>query len=387
MVPQGQMHTSLPDIEQLRPAGGKRSSKRDLILNVFLRQEGHLSADDLVDIIRRDATASSALRVPAALSDPVSKVTGIPRHIEQGAQGDPVLPREEVGGSEQGALAAMERGEGEGVGRHGRLARPDVALQEAEHRFGPGEVLADDGHRRRLVPGQLDGPAHLPNERRSDRLTDRPISLIRRRDRDRPAPPALAAAADHAHLDRQQLIERQPAERAIPRLERCREVGLLDRLADPRQLDPLADVGGEVLRIAASAAVERLADGGPEPGHVEAGGEPVDGHDAAGVEQGAPVVDLGSPGPRMRTPCDARMRPLITTSWPAASRRSMYRRPNQTAWAIPVPSRRIAVVRWTRRRNVGAISMETTFARALATSPSGTPHWSSPSLCSSRRSS
>ena len=38
--------------EALRPAGGKRSSKRDLIVNVFLRQEGHLSADDLVDLIR-----------------------------------------------------------------------------------------------------------------------------------------------------------------------------------------------------------------------------------------------------------------------------------------------------------------------------------------------
>ena len=37
------------DLDRLRPAGGKRSSKRDLIVNVFLRQEGHLSADDLVD--------------------------------------------------------------------------------------------------------------------------------------------------------------------------------------------------------------------------------------------------------------------------------------------------------------------------------------------------
>ncbi|SVD79365.1 uncharacterized protein METZ01_LOCUS432219, partial [marine metagenome] len=26
-------------LERLRPAGGKRSSKRDLIVNVFLRQE------------------------------------------------------------------------------------------------------------------------------------------------------------------------------------------------------------------------------------------------------------------------------------------------------------------------------------------------------------
>src|SRR4030095_4553447 len=41
-------------IDSLRPAGSKRSSKRDLIVNVFLRQEGHLSADTLVDLIRKE---------------------------------------------------------------------------------------------------------------------------------------------------------------------------------------------------------------------------------------------------------------------------------------------------------------------------------------------
>ncbi len=35
-------------LDSLRPAGSKRSGKRDLIVNVFLRQEGHLTADDLV---------------------------------------------------------------------------------------------------------------------------------------------------------------------------------------------------------------------------------------------------------------------------------------------------------------------------------------------------
>src|ERR671914_2707501 len=42
------------DVERVRPAGGKRSSKRDFIVNAFLRQEGHLSADDLYDLIRRE---------------------------------------------------------------------------------------------------------------------------------------------------------------------------------------------------------------------------------------------------------------------------------------------------------------------------------------------
>src|SRR6185503_5547679 len=41
-------------LDSLRPAGSKRSSKRDLIVNVFLRQEGHLTADDLFDLIRHE---------------------------------------------------------------------------------------------------------------------------------------------------------------------------------------------------------------------------------------------------------------------------------------------------------------------------------------------
>src|SRR5918993_3838961 len=44
-------------LESLRPAGSKRSSKRDLIVNVFLRQEGHLTADDLFDLTRREDPA------------------------------------------------------------------------------------------------------------------------------------------------------------------------------------------------------------------------------------------------------------------------------------------------------------------------------------------
>jgi len=44
-------------LDSLRPAGSKRSSKRDLIVNAFLRQEGHLTADDLFDLIRREDPA------------------------------------------------------------------------------------------------------------------------------------------------------------------------------------------------------------------------------------------------------------------------------------------------------------------------------------------
>jgi Fur family transcriptional regulator, ferric uptake regulator len=48
-------------VDKLRPAGGRRSTKRDFIVNVFLQQEGHLSADHLVDLIRhQDARISRA---------------------------------------------------------------------------------------------------------------------------------------------------------------------------------------------------------------------------------------------------------------------------------------------------------------------------------------
>src|SRR6478672_13089929 len=48
------MDRTLPDLASLRPAGSKRSSKRDRIFAVFLRQEGHVSADDLFDLVRRE---------------------------------------------------------------------------------------------------------------------------------------------------------------------------------------------------------------------------------------------------------------------------------------------------------------------------------------------
>ena len=48
------MARPVPDISSLRPAGSKHSSKRDRVLNVFLQQEGHLSADDLCDLVHRE---------------------------------------------------------------------------------------------------------------------------------------------------------------------------------------------------------------------------------------------------------------------------------------------------------------------------------------------
>ena len=69
-------------IESLRPAGGKRSGKRDLIVKVFLRQEGHLTADDLVDLIRREDERISRATIYRTLQWMVE--AGIARKVDFG---------------------------------------------------------------------------------------------------------------------------------------------------------------------------------------------------------------------------------------------------------------------------------------------------------------
>src|SRR2546425_5492705 len=76
------MNSNLPDIKRLKPAGGKRSSKREQILDVFLRQEGHLSADDLVDLIRREDQRISRATVYRTLQWMVD--AGIARKVDFG---------------------------------------------------------------------------------------------------------------------------------------------------------------------------------------------------------------------------------------------------------------------------------------------------------------
>src|SRR4026207_2188774 len=76
------MNSTLPDLSRLKPDGGKRSSKREQIVNVFLRQEGHLSADDLVDLIRREDRRISRATVYRTLQWMVD--AGIARKVDFG---------------------------------------------------------------------------------------------------------------------------------------------------------------------------------------------------------------------------------------------------------------------------------------------------------------
>jgi Fur family transcriptional regulator, ferric uptake regulator len=67
-------------LDSLRPAGSKRSSKRDFIVNIFLRQEGHLTADDLFDLIRREDQRISRATVYRTLQWMVD--AGIARKVD-----------------------------------------------------------------------------------------------------------------------------------------------------------------------------------------------------------------------------------------------------------------------------------------------------------------
>ena len=69
-------------IDSLRPAGSKRSSKRDRIVDVFLRQEGHLTADDLVDLIRKEDQRISRATVYRTLA--WMEAAGIARKVDFG---------------------------------------------------------------------------------------------------------------------------------------------------------------------------------------------------------------------------------------------------------------------------------------------------------------
>src|ERR1700750_985115 len=76
------MDSTTAYVESLRPAGSKRSGKRDLIVNVFLRQEGHLTADDLVDLIKREDQRISRATVYRTLQWMVD--AGIARKVDFG---------------------------------------------------------------------------------------------------------------------------------------------------------------------------------------------------------------------------------------------------------------------------------------------------------------
>src|SRR5262245_15190834 len=69
-------------IETRRPAGGRRSGKRDFIASVLLRQDGHISADQLVEAVKREDAAISRATIYRTLQWMVD--AGIARRVDFG---------------------------------------------------------------------------------------------------------------------------------------------------------------------------------------------------------------------------------------------------------------------------------------------------------------
>ncbi len=106
--------------------------------------------------------------------------------------------------------------------------------------------VADLGDGRRLVGRQR----HRPPQRLAGERRPRAPSRIRRsaaavdRDRHRSASGRGPAPGDHPQLEGEQLVEREPPERGIARLEGRRVVGRLERLGDRRQRDSASRIAG-----------------------------------------------------------------------------------------------------------------------------------------------
>ena len=69
-------------VEKHRPAGGRRSGKRELIVSLFLRQEGHIGADQLVELIHRHDKQVSRATIYRTLQWMVD--AGIARKVDFG---------------------------------------------------------------------------------------------------------------------------------------------------------------------------------------------------------------------------------------------------------------------------------------------------------------
>jgi Fur family transcriptional regulator, ferric uptake regulator len=66
----------------LRPSGGKHSAKRDRIVDVFLRQKGHVSADELFELVRKEHPGIGRATVYRTLQWTVE--AGIARKVDFG---------------------------------------------------------------------------------------------------------------------------------------------------------------------------------------------------------------------------------------------------------------------------------------------------------------
>ena len=196
-----------------------------------------------------------------------------------------VLAGEQVGGGEDRGLVAGQTHRGERPRRHRGLAGAHVALEQAEHRRGAGEVSPDRVDGRRLVGGELHFGPDLRAKRPDDRLPDPRLVGVGDHYRAAALVRAAAPSLDHAELEREQLVEREPLQGRVPPLERRGVVRLLDRLGQGHELTIRNERGWQVVEVRRNGPIERIAHRPPERDRGEPRGQPVHRHDPPDVEQ------------------------------------------------------------------------------------------------------
>ena len=175
-----------------------------------------------------------------------------------------MLASQQVGRCEQGALEPGAGGRSQGMGGNGGLARPNIALEQAEHGRRSGQVAPDRVHRRDLVDRERDGLADSGPDRFDERRPDRIIrGRIQGHDRRGVADP-LTAALDHPDLEGKELIEGEARERRVAGFEGFRIVSRLHGLPDRHESFLGHDRSREVLGVGMPGHVERLPDGRPK---------------------------------------------------------------------------------------------------------------------------
>ena len=193
--------------------------------------------------------------------------------VEQAGDRAEVLLREHLRWRHQRGLAAAVRaGQHRRQGDH-RLARADVALEQAGHRRRARDLALDLGERATLCRGERKGQG-LEEAAHRVRLGDR-------RRKARLCEPALAPHDGELHCE--QFIEGEPALGTARHRVVRGVVDLAEGLAPPDQLVACAQLVGQRLVDCLGVALERLLDVAPEHGLGESPGAAVDGHEAAAV--------------------------------------------------------------------------------------------------------
>ncbi len=202
----------------------------------------------------RTRPVSSAMRTPAAVSQEARLVACCSARISVGAISAPWTP---VRGRQHQREA-----------RHDRLARSDVALEQARHRAPGREVGRDLPHRALLRPRERERNGRAgARARRLGRLDDEALAL----------PQALALGLD-ARGQHEQLLARELAPPGLSRLEARREVDVFER---PRELRRRG--GGR--REDGIEPVQGPAHEGAPLALRDLAGAVVDAHDPAGVHR------------------------------------------------------------------------------------------------------